>query len=198
MAHRIQPGWRYSLAQLALWALFGRRWHFISPWSMVGVGAGVAFLSPNGQRVLIQQRAGKIENVGQWGTFGGYVNTQQHEPIVQGMVREVYEECGLRLDPSNFPASAPYTPVVYGSEKIAMAQHNGVAFFWYAYTDDNIIERMQVTEEVSAYRWVTLQELENMWDDGLISGAENDHYGALRAALAAAKAGQAIPTARWL
>jgi 8-oxo-dGTP pyrophosphatase MutT (NUDIX family) len=179
---RIEKGWRYTLAQGVLWLLFGRRWHHISPWPMAGVGAAVVVV--NRGRVLLHQRRGHIEHPGFWGCNGGYLDLDQQETIVQGLVREFWEETGLRLDPACLTQPL-WVSVFYQQEKILMANHTGVSIWFALAADENLVQQIQETEEAHHFRWASAAEIEAMRGRGEIVSHEVDT--AIGKALAAAQ-----------
>lgn len=186
MAHRIQPGWRYSLAQLCLRLIFGRKWHFISPWKASAVGTAVVLLSLDGKRTLIQQRAGAIEHVGKWGMFGGYLDLEHQEEFADGLTRELREEARINVNPASFDVP-DWVNLVYDQPKNELWQHTGVGVWFFRTVPDDFIDRLKTSDEVSAYKWVTEKELHAMWNKGQIAGRVNDHYGGACQAFAAVK-----------
>lgn len=183
---RIEPGWRYSLAQTLLWALFGRRWHFISPWANAGVGVGVVITNPQGTKVLLQQRAGAVENAGKWGVFGGFLNIEHAEDFPHGAAREIEEESGLRVDPHGFGAVED-TVIIHHKPMHAVWRYSWVATWYYRSAPEDLIERVQNSDEVSAYRWVDEATLLTMWRKGEIAGSADNTYAAVQRAFARAK-----------
>lgn len=188
MPYRIEPGWRYALAQWFLWLLFGRRWHFISPWPMAGIGAGVVIVWQG--KVLLHQRRGPIENVGKWGSNGGYLNLHHQETLAIGLAREIFEETGLRVRAESFVAPF-YTVVVYGQDKLEMANHTSLAY-WYAVTaPTDLLPLIKDSNEAHHFRWVTEPDMEALGQQGLLASAET--YEALQRAFALMKSGQGLP-----
>lgn len=175
---RIQPGWRYSVAQLVLRLLFGRKCHYISPWNNAGVGAAVAILSQDGSRVLLQQRAGKVENVGKWGAFGGYLEISDEETFVTGAAREFFEETGVKLDLKSF-GEPDYVTFIHKRAMHMHWQYSWVAGWFFRAMPEDFIDLLQPSDEVSNYKWVTEAEFQTMWRKGEIAGAKEDHYGCI-------------------
>lgn len=184
MPRRIAPGWRYTLAQTVLRLLFGRRWHFISPWPQAGPGAGVVIFW-NGT-VLLHQRRGSIERAGAWGCNGGYLDLTRHETFPQGLARELLEETGLQVVPESFGAPI-WIDLFYGQEKIEMASHTGVGCWYAVQAPQDLLPLVQETTEAHHYRWVSEAEIAAMHRAGQLASAET--HEALRRAFAAAKAG---------
>lgn len=196
--HQIRPhGWRHAVAQWVLSVLYGRPKHFISPWTMAGVGVGLIILNPKGDKVLLQQRAGSIEGVGQWGHFGGYLELDQHEDPRTGLCREVWEECARRPDPASLPPQPNFTTVLYNHTKHLLTPHHGVSLYWFAQTPESVIHQLKPSEEASAFQWFTAAQVATLWAAGQIVGGEDNAYAAVQLAFATVSAGQPIPTLRW-
>lgn len=194
---RIEPGWRYTLAQFVLRLLFNRPYHFISPWTMYAIGTGLVILSPDKRRVLLQLRGGPVENAGKYGVFGGFMSPSTLEQPRQCLAREVMEETTLTFNPNLLPENPDYTLVVYNQSKHEMASHHCIGLFWFTCMNPLDSERMQPTEEMEDYRWFTEAEIDSLWEEGRINGDKEDHYGAIKRAFTAARAGKEFPTLKF-
>lgn len=184
---RIQPGLRYTLAQLALRLLFGRKWHYISPWPKAGTAAII--FPVNKGRVLLAQRAGKVEHVGCWSGIGGFMELPLRETMAMAAVREFYEETGLRLNASAMPRPNGVF-MSYGQVKNEEASSDVVSAFFYLNAPDNLIENLIPQEETSAFTWFTAAECHTMMEGGLIPVAFTDTREALLDVFARIEAGE--------
>lgn len=188
----IAPGWRYTVAQTVLRLLFGRKHHYLSPWCNAGVGAAVIILNPEGDKVLLQQRAGKVENAGKWGTFGGFLNLEDTEDFPTGLTREFFEETGVRLNPKSF-AQPDYVNILHKHPMHMHWQYSWVAAWYFRAMPEDFIESLSPSDEVSAYKWVAEAEFQTMWRKGEISGIKENHYGSTMRAFQKAAAGPLPP-----
>lgn len=92
--------WRYKFAQWILTRLYGRKWHFISPWQGSGQSAAICFFYK--KKLLMALRGGNIEAAGKWWIIGGYCDLHDNESIYKTVVREAWEEVGLKLPEDTF------------------------------------------------------------------------------------------------
>lgn len=95
---------RYKIAQFFLSLLYGRKWHYISPWKHASVASTVVLVKDN--KVLMGKRRGDIEYIGCRDNPGGHVTLEENEGLVEACIREVYEEMNLRLDADKFQLSS--------------------------------------------------------------------------------------------
>jgi ADP-ribose pyrophosphatase YjhB (NUDIX family) len=175
--HRIQPGIRYNIAQFLLKCLYGRPWHFIGAWPMAGVAA-VVFPVHNG-RVLLTQRAGKVEYVGCWSGIGGFVEIMKDETYPRGAAREFWEETGLKLDAARFPDAPTFTLLTFHQEKKTESDVK-VAVAYYAFeAPENLTDKLTLQEETAAFGWFTEEECRAMIADGRIPADFTDLHEAL-------------------
>jgi 8-oxo-dGTP pyrophosphatase MutT (NUDIX family) len=184
LRRRIEPGWRYRAAQLCLRLLFGRSWHFISPWLQAGPAAGVVIFHDG--KVLLHQRRGKIEQAGKWGVNGGYLDLSLQESFQAGIARELFEETGLQVLPSSF-GEPLWVTVLYGQEKLEMADHAGVGCWYAVQAPHDILPLVQNTEEAHNYRWATEADVMRMMAAGAFNTEETCEI--LHRSFAAYKAG---------
>lgn len=191
MAKRIQPGWRYTLAQLFLRLLYGRKWHFISPWPKVGVSA-VVFPVNNG-RVLLGQRAGHVEYVGCWSGIGGFLELALQESHAQGAAREFYEETGHHLNPAKLPAAPHALFLSYNQVKTEEATSDVVTGFYYVSAPANLPEVLHLQEETSAFAWFTAAQCKEMIANGEIPADFTDTHAALADLFKRLEAGETFP-----
>lgn len=97
----VQNRLRYKLAQAVLRVLYGRRWHYISPWQHGSVGAEGLFFH-NG-KLLLGRRAAWLEHPHKLSLVGGHLNFEDKEHVGEALVREAAEEAGLSLNAAEFP-----------------------------------------------------------------------------------------------
>ena len=191
MPRRIQPGWRYSVAQKVLSLLFGRRWHYIAPWKKPGAAALLMLV--DGKKVLLAQRAGAVEHAGCWSSIGGFVNADKNEPLAAAACREAWEEARLKLDPARFPASPAMVFMAYRQEKHEEADTCTLSCYYAFSVPEGFVERLQATEESAAYRWFDEAEIETMKTNGLIPPDFIDMRAALAETFRRIKAGETFP-----
>ncbi|RYG60198.1 MAG: NUDIX hydrolase [Alphaproteobacteria bacterium] len=191
MAHRIQPGWRYSLAQLLLRLLYGRPWHFIAAWPKVGPSA-VIFPVNNG-RVLLAQRAGEIEHIGCWSGIGGFLELPKKESFAEGVAREFYEETGCHLNVAKLPTAPHALYMSYGQVKQEEASSDIVCGFYYASAPANLIDHLHTQEETSAFAWFDATQCREMIATGKIPPDFTDSHAALAELFQRLEAGEIFP-----
>lgn len=186
MAHRIQPGWRYTLAQLCLRLLFGRRWHFISPWYKAGIAT--IMLPFHGNKVLLGQRRGNIEYPGCWSGLGGFLEVP-HEQFPEAIARELREETGLSFNPAQF-ASPDTVWISHGQRKLAEAESSVIVGYYYREVPAAFTNHLSTQEETGAFQWFTLAECRRMIKNRQIPADFTDLHHALEHAFAARKQGR--------
>lgn len=191
MRRRIQPGWRYTLAQKVLSLLFGRPWHYISPWQKAGIAAVLILTSNN--RVLLGQRGGDVEYVGCWSGIGGFVELGKNETFAQALCREMLEETELAIDHTRFPPSPQLSYMVYGQQKNEEANTCAAAGYYIFNVPASFADKFHITEEVTAYQWFTEKEVEAMIADGRIPADFTDLHASIRETFRSLKAGQTFP-----
>ncbi len=191
MAHRIQPGWRYNLAQLVLRLLYGRKWHYISPWPKVGPSA-VIFPVHDG-RVLLARRAGKVEHVGCWSAIGGFLELSQKESFAAGVAREFLEETGTHLDATRLPTAPHALYISYGQVKKEEAHADVACAFYFASAPANLIRHLHTQEETSAFAWFNAAECREMVATGKIPPDFTDTHAALAELFQRLEAGETFP-----
>ncbi len=169
MRRRIEPGWRYSIAQVCLRLLFGRKWHFISPWPMAGPGAGVVIFYQG--KVLLHQRRGNIEQAGMWGVNGGYLDLTLQESFQAGIARELFEETGLRVVPESL-GEPVWVTILYGQEKLEMANHSGVGCWYAVAAPHDFLPSIQETDEAHNFKWASEDEVAELVQQGQLNSAE--------------------------
>lgn len=191
MPRRVQPGWRYTLAQKVLALLFGRPWHYIAPWKKPGSASLLMLV--NGKKLLLAQRAGAVENVGCWSNIGGFINVNQHEPIAAAACREALEEAGLVLNPEKFPASPTMAFMAYKQEKHEEADTCTLSCYYVFTVPNGFEKRLKVTEESADYRWFSEAEIETMKTNGLIPEEFIDMRAAVAETFRRLNAGEKFP-----
>lgn len=110
-----------------------------------------AFLQ-NGDKFLVLQRARKDEQYQLWGIPGGKLD--QNELPIEGLLREINEETGLKLDRNSFcllgtAISCTPTDGQYG------------LYLYHSFLKDDVKVQIDGSEH-SAYNWVTLSEFESL------------------------------------
>lgn len=191
MPRFIHPhGLRYQLAQLALRLLYGRRWHSFSPFPKVATSNCIFSVSRN--RILLALRAGNIENVGCWSGIGGFVELKARETYPQAGVREMWEETGLLLDITKFPVS-PHA-VFLSYDQVKKDEFSDIAGTYYFFSaPDDLMTKLELTEETADFRWFTEKECEAMIVDGRIPADFTDQHAAIRELFRRLRAGEKFP-----
>lgn len=191
MAHRIQPGWRYNLAQLCLRLIFGRRWHYISPWHKAGIAS--VLMPINANRVLLGLRRGNIEFPGCWSGIGGFVEIP-HELFPDGIVRELREETGLNFDKSQFTATPDAVWMKNGQQKLAEANCSVIVGYYFREVAADFATHLQLQEETAGFEWFTHAECRQMIKNGQIPADFSDLHDAIEYVFAALKQGRKFAT----
>ena len=153
--------WRYKVAQFALRLIYGRPYHYISPWT--GVGACTGLILHCDGKILLSLREGDIEDSGTWSIIGGFLNMDDHETFAQAITRELKEETGLELEPTLFPDSAiKHTFIEHGLDYIELENYARMGvYFWHEITMEEF-DSLQTKDETAAFKLVTQEEFEHM------------------------------------
>lgn len=189
--HRIQPGWRYTIAQKLLALLFGRPWHYISPWKGAGVATGIIMV--NGKRVLLAQRAGAVERAGTWSVPGGFVSLAAHESLAVAACRELEEETGFKAAAKRFPAYPTVSLVSYNRNMHEEADTVVLCNYYFFSVPADIINHLKPSDETSAFCWASQEEVAAMRDDGRIHPDFTDMRESLDEAFRRLNTGQTFP-----
>lgn len=192
--YRIEPGWRYTLAQKVLAVLFGRPWHYISPWMKAGTATCIVPICRD--KILLARRAGEVEFAGCWSAIGGFVEVQRGETFPQAAVREFYEETGLPLKAEQFPPSPLLTYIKHGQYKIEEANAS-VVVGYYPVSIENATEfsmKLAAQPETSDFAWFTEEECLDMIELGKIPHDFEDLHQAIRTIFRMLKEQHAFPT----
>ena len=192
MPHRIQPDWRYTLAQWCLRLIYGRKWHYISPWMKVAAGSAIIFTCKG--KVILGQRAGKIEHAGCWGSIGGYLEVQLAETFAQAAVRELFEETGFQLNPTHMPSQPTYIFQVYNQQKFEESSSHAVIAYYVFEVPESFIPQLTPQPETAAFKWFTLAECQTMIKSGQIPHEFTDLHQALQALATDLKTKRQFPT----
>lgn len=113
--------------------------------------------------ILIQQRlatAHKFPNM--WSNTGGAVDAG--ESSLKAVIRELDEELGIKVTPDDLELIASYKRI------------KDYADVWVLRKNINIDDLMLQKDEVQAVKWVSLQEFENMIDNGTAIKSSFDYY----------------------
>jgi ADP-ribose pyrophosphatase YjhB (NUDIX family) len=188
---RIEPGWRYTLAQFVLWLLFGRKWHFISPWFSCGVAACI--VPVNGRKVLLSQRAGKVEHAGCWSSIGGYLEPQRGENFAEGAIREFFEETTLHINPECLPPSPQFSRVSGWQEKHEVDRSRTPVGYYFMSAPLTLAAAMKRGPENDAFAWFTEADVKCMLADGRIPAEFDDLQAALVNLFGRIKKGEEFP-----
>ncbi len=172
-----ESGWRWWLAQRVLGLLYGRKYHYISPWQNAGIAGAIVFF--NAGKVLLQLRGGGVEYSGTWGLPGGYCNLGSGESLPETAVREVMEELGITFSAQELPQHVlPYYRLVQGHDKNERAKFNWLSGYYDADFPADQLDKLQALDEVDDLRWFTMDEVKELKTQNKLSPF--DTYGAVR------------------
>lgn len=158
----VPHGWRWHLAQAFLRVLYGRGYHYISPWKHAAVAASVLF-TYNGKYVL-GLRAGNIERAGTWGLVGGHVHVENYETLLQGLAREVREECGLTLDSTRLHEHRPDFVILKHHADLFEQADVSALVVSYGYTlTPTEFANLRADDETSEFKLFTLAEIQQLY-----------------------------------
>ncbi|MCP5405317.1 MAG: NUDIX hydrolase [Pseudomonadaceae bacterium] len=191
MRKRIEPGWRMTVAQLVLRLMFGRTWHYISPWKKAG--AASILLALHRGKVLLGQRKGNIEFTGCWSGLGGFVELAQREGFSDGLCRELHEETGREIPPEAFPPHPTRVYLKYGQEKLEEADCAVIVAHYVVQVGEDFAETLAPQEETGGFRWFDEAECMAMIADGRIPPDFYDLHDSLRETFAALRKGKEFP-----
>jgi 8-oxo-dGTP pyrophosphatase MutT (NUDIX family) len=150
---------RYKIAQLFLRMLYGRKWHYISPWHHASVAATVV-LTKNG-KVLMGKRRGNIEFIGLRDHPGGHVDLEVKEGLIQACVRETYEEMRIKIDPLKITEDKLIDVCLNNdSEYIEHLDARNICLTYIYEVNDKELEDLQDTEESFDFKWFDKNEVE--------------------------------------
>ncbi|MDD9912156.1 MAG: NUDIX hydrolase [Alphaproteobacteria bacterium] len=162
-----QHSWRWWLAQKFLRLLYGRKYHYISPWKQVSVAANCLFHHKG--KLLLAKRCGNIENAGCYATIGGFLDPLKKESLAEAVVREIKEEVGLSLSPDEFPVSSiRLTYLWHGREFIEESNLSTICcYYWYELTEEQV-SQLQALDETAEFLWVNSAEFEGLAAQNLV------------------------------
>ena len=117
----------------------------------------------SGNRLLIQQRAAHKQPMpGEWAATGG--SAIAGESSRQAACRELYEELSIAADPVELQLAA------------RRIRKNAVNDIWYLRRDVALETLSLQKEEVSAVRWVSMQQLQNMVQTGEFHNYGSEYF----------------------
>lgn len=122
-------------------------------------------------KILLSQRMGYIELAGKYGVPGGHVDIGKKEGIEACTVRETYEETRIKIDIAKL---TPQNMIRYGLKHnvdyFELASASQVYFqFIYLLSDDEVAQ-LKETEESANHSLCTLQEVEEMYNQNMLTG----------------------------
>lgn len=196
MKRRVEAGWRMTLAQLALRVLFGRQWHYISPWKHAGTSAALIVVRDG--KILLAQRGAGVEHGGKWSDVGGFLNLDKGEDFRAGVVREFWEETGVRISAESLAVSPTLTYVGHEQEKFEQSDYTVVCGYYLAEADEALEGLLEAKEETLGFGWFDAEEVEAMMTDGRIPEEFTDMVLALRETIRRMRAGERFPQLRVL
>lgn len=161
-ARLVRGSFRYRLLQGISRILWGRKIDYFSWWYHASRAAGVIFHHKG--KVLMGRRQGVLDAAGKLSLIGGFVDGQ--ETSAQAVSREIYEETRLSIAAEVFENS-PLFAHTEGFGNIAEMTEMAQVVVWYTYgLSDEEVAALELTEEVSDYVWVTLQNIDTLRDNG--------------------------------
>jgi len=151
-------GWRDRVAQRVLAFLYGRKRHYISPWSHCSVGASVVFVRDG--KILLGERRG-VEHAGRLGLVGGHLDFECHESILDCLMREVYEESGIQLTPQDVNMADDLIDIilVHHLNYHLLKDASGMAFVFALPLTDAHLEQLTETAEAFNFELYSLPEI---------------------------------------
>jgi 8-oxo-dGTP pyrophosphatase MutT (NUDIX family) len=150
---------RYRLVQALGWLLWGRPIGYLSWWEHAGVAAGVMLFHKG--KLLLGRRRNVLEGTGKFSTIGGFVNLHDKEDFAQGLVREVWEETGLRLKSESFTLDNLVNFYIRHNGRLAEQPdscHVGATYVYHL-TDDEAAQ-IRESDEMHDFVYVDRAELE--------------------------------------
>lgn len=195
--HRLEPGWRYTLAQKFLSLLFGRKWHYISPWKKAGVSVGVLVFCRD--KILLGRRGPNVEFPDTWSAPGGFLELAINETMPAAAAREFFEETGLQLNPAQFPATPAFTFMSYHQFKIEEADTIAITGY-YPVTVENAADltaKLTPQSETTSFGWFTEEECRDMLELGKIPRDFTDFHEALKEAFRRLNARETFPPLKY-
>ena len=151
--------WRYKLACMVGYLLWGRPLGYLSWWPHGARSAGILLFYKG--KVLVGKRRGVDTAPGKYSTTGGFVNPR--ETFAQGAVREVFEETGIVLLAVWFSHTNIFDIFERCIHTAVQKDFVHTAFSWIHHlTDEQAAQLLPETHEVSEFRWLDMAELEAM------------------------------------
>lgn len=126
------------------------------PTGMYHVVVTAIVMAQDSGKILLTQRAGNKNLPFKWELSGGCVQSQ--EGFEEAIIREVAEETGIHIVSNEI-------------KKLDMLDEKGDDWFLFSYLtyiDAETVEIKIQDVEVQNYKWVTLQELKDMNDAGVL------------------------------
>lgn len=154
--------WRYKVAQCVLSLLYGRKWHYISPWKHASIGTGI-FIMHN-KKLLVTKRAPHLEYPNVFCIPGGHIDIETGESMLDGLAREVKEELSIDLDLTHINERQPIDIYYKHSQKYHEIKDAGHISATYI-IDLPDLPDAQLSSEVTEIRWVNFEEIKKLRAD---------------------------------
>jgi len=168
-----QSGLRYKIAQLCLRLLYGRKWHYISPWKHGSAAASVV-LTYEG-KVLYARRRGNIEHPEKLSLFGGHLDFELPETMEECAHREVKEEAGIDIDISRINLDSLLTlNRIVGEDMLDAEDVSKIVCFYHYELSKEELDNVQDSDESYGHQLYTEEEIDSLFEQGEL--AFNDHY----------------------
>ena len=156
--------WRDRLAQLCLKLIYGRPWHYVSPWQHAGVCTS-AICVHNG-RILLGRRRG-IEQAGKLSHLGGHVNLEYQEGLLDSLVREIQEETSMVIPAKQVNwADLCDISLNYDVEYIMLGKGTNISMSFAIELTDEQVSQIQDSAEAHDFGFYSLEEIQAFKDSG--------------------------------
>ena len=163
-----QQGIRIAIAQFVLRLLYGRKWHYISPWKHSAI-VGVVVLMHN-KKVLLGKRLGEIEQSGKISLIGGHIDPLLNESIAEGAAREVFEETCITIDPSKLTSDKLiHQTFIHNIDYIELQNGTRHSSFYIYNLSKKEIKNLKETEEAGELKFYTLKEIEELNNNNMLA-----------------------------
>lgn len=169
---------RYKIAQFFLWLLYGRQWHYISPWAHIGCAAGVVMFH-NGKALVTRRSPTMHYYPNKYSTIGGYIDAKSDSGVIEALLREIREETGLVLSPENLSWTKQLLRVANFPRYTTpdMGPHHQMNFQFAIVLSDRQAEAIKPVGESATLYWYTLDEITTLYQAGEFAYAhEYDFY----------------------
>ncbi|MBI1363526.1 MAG: NUDIX domain-containing protein [Proteobacteria bacterium] len=155
---------RYKIIQSIGYLLYGRKIGYLSWWQHAGLSASVLLFHKG--KLLIGQRRNMLDANGKYSGIGGFIEMERRETFETGLVREVWEETGIRLDPAKFTAANLLNMNMWYGDIYELRDMAQVGVTYVYHLTDDEVDQLVETDEMHNFVFADVATLDAMYAKG--------------------------------